>query len=116
MSLISPLADGATEAECRHEFDGMKLILERRFPDAELVDEWSGVAPGLTGTRTGYAVAYDLVDDFFGATMPLRSEAYLFCNVDKLWAVKYRITYPRAVEARSAIASFIATTPTRTGP
>jgi hypothetical protein len=114
MSLISPLGEHAGEADCRTEFDGVGVVIGQRFPDAILVREWEEAAPDLAGQRPGLAVAYDFEADILGPTMPVRSEAYLFCGVNRAWAVKYRITYPRTFDAADSIKAFIAASPART--
>jgi hypothetical protein len=38
---------------------------------------------------------------------PFRSEAYLFCYVGGRWSVKYRFTYPAAIDAADEITDFM---------
>ena len=38
---------------------------------------------------------------------PLRSETYLFCYVGGRWRVKYRFTYPAALDAQHGIEDFM---------
>ena len=111
MSLISTTGEKPSEADCEAEFDGMDAIIRQRFPDAEMVREWREVRPAGLGQDAGRAAAYDFETDILGSTMPVRSEAHLFCGTDSAWAVKYRITYPRAFDAKDAIEAFIASSP-----
>jgi hypothetical protein len=114
MNLISPLGEQASEADCRTEFDGVGVVIGQRFPAATLVREWEEAAPDLAGQRPGLAAAYDFETDILGPNMPVRSEAYLFCGVNRAWAVKYRITYPRTFDAADSIRAFIAASPAHT--
>jgi hypothetical protein len=114
MNLISPLGENAGEGACRVEFAGMGVVIAQRFSGATLVREWQETVPGLSERRPGLAAAYDFEADILGPTMLVRSESYLFCGVNRAWAVKYRITYPRSFDAADSIRTFIAASPAYT--
>lgn len=114
MNLISPLGEHAGEGACRVEFSGVGVVLAQRFPGTTLVREWQEPAPDPAAQRPGLAAAYDFETDMPGPTMPVRSEVYLFCGVNRAWAVKYRITYPRGFDATDSIRAFIAASPAHT--
>jgi hypothetical protein len=109
MTLLPP--SPTVDESCREEFDGVKQTLSQRFPDAELIDEWSESAPHLSTVGTGHAAAYEITANLFGTTEALRSEAYLFCAVGKLWAVKYRASYSERLLGTSMVRDVIATAP-----
>jgi hypothetical protein len=110
MSALPP-APTADES-CRMEFEEVKRSIVLRFPDATLVDEWNESVPRPTGTRNGLAAAYEVTANMFGGPRePIGSEAYLFCAVRGSWAVKYRVSYAKALLDASMAADVIAAAP-----
>ena len=111
-----PANPATSVARCAEEFSSVKAALLIHFPDAEEVDHWRESVPGLSDDFPGRAVAYHLTGDILGPEQALRSEAHLFCTVRGLWAVKYRISYPQALDAAAAVESFMRATPVLPAP
>jgi hypothetical protein len=99
------------QALCRDEYEDVKHVVNIRFPEAELIDEWRPTLANLSNAGEAYAAAFHVTSDLLGQEMPVRSEVYVFCNVDRLWFVKYRLTYPRDYPQRDLLASMLAATP-----
>lgn len=110
MSALPPAP--TVDESCSMEFEEVKRSIVLRFPDASLVDERNESVPRLTGTRTGLAAAYEITANMFGgAKEPIRSEAHLFCAVGDSWAVKYRVSYAKALLNTSIAGDVIAAAP-----
>jgi hypothetical protein len=58
-------------------------------------------------TYPGFAATFRYDEDFFGEVQPVRSQLILFPTVRGNWMVKYRITYPDAVDGASQATAFI---------
>jgi outer membrane lipoprotein-sorting protein len=108
------------EDTCRQVFEGSKKSALQLYANPFVRE--TGATPARFGsTQSGYRVIFDAdkrydipADDVFtDADGPLTSELYLYCAIDKYWHVKYRFTYPRSVDARTAVNDFMAKVPAR---
>jgi hypothetical protein len=76
-------------------------------PGAELVDggETSFAQGGITYPGAFSTFRYN--EDFFGRVQKVHSELRLFPMVGGKWMVKYRVTYPEAVDGAAGADAFI---------
>jgi hypothetical protein len=113
LSVGSPqnVIDGARNELCRRQFATVKRDIEQR-PGAKLLSE-DEVPPifGAAG-RPGRRAVYALDGAMDERRQMQRSEARLYCYVDKDWLVKYRATGPADVDPMQAITPFLPQIPT----
>jgi hypothetical protein len=86
--------------------DEQQAIVELH-PGADVVQEGATTFEQHGVSHPGALSVFRYDEDFFGRTVPVESRLYLFPMVAGKWMVKYRITFPEAVDAASDVNAFI---------
>ena len=55
----------------------------------------------------GFTATFRYREDFFGDVQPVESQLFLFPNVRGNWMIKYRVTFPEAVDGASQATAFL---------
>jgi len=76
-------------------------------PSAELVDGGEASFDQHGVSYPGAFSTYRYNEDFFGRVQKVRSQLHLFPMVGGKWMVKYRVTYPEAVDGAAQANAFI---------
>lgn len=107
-SLVSIGSPTETVASARtflakNEFETRKREILQPRPGAQLIEDTEISIP-IDGTvRIGRIATFEYEEKFSGRQQPLRSHLCMFNFVDGKWAIKYRITYPKSLEATREI-------------
>jgi hypothetical protein len=101
--------DQARRELCDAQFAGILREIATVHPTATLIEDEPTTLQQRGVRFPGRKLAFTISSpSAFGKShAPLRSEASLFCYVGGRWTVKYRFTYPAAVRAGRAIATFM---------
>ena len=106
------IAGNARDNLCRQDFARREQELRRAHPDAHKTAEQDLPQSPADQFRLGLMASFDYDQLFFGtAPGPVRSDLYLFCNVDGRWAFEYRFTAPRGFDAAGRVADFMTKLP-----
>jgi hypothetical protein len=92
-----------TESEFRRRQDEIL----RFNPTAKLIEEHDVSRSEAGRIYVGKAATYELIGPFGNDKIPLTSRLYVYCFVDPEWAIEYRFSYPRQMNADAAIQQFI---------
>ncbi|MGO1076098.1 hypothetical protein [Inquilinus sp. CA228] len=106
------LSEGLIRSElCRQEQDRRKQELLDFHPEARLLREGAIRPPHGEAGVPGNVVTYE-TRDFINNTKGLvRSEIYIFCYVQNLWIVKYRVTPVQDSASEAILADFMRQVP-----
>lgn len=115
--LVSPTAAGAStvasldpmlrDTVCQQEVGRRETELTTLHPEAQLIREDPIAAPH-GGTSVPGTVAVFETNDFVNNTPGrVRSELYIFCYVQDLWIVKYRVTPVQDRTSEAILAAFM---------
>lgn len=93
------------------DFDGSKKAITTVTSKAKVFEEKPVTLSPAAARRTGRMAVFEgLVDD---QGQEQDSRLYLFCDIDNSdgWLVKYRFSYPRAIDATKTIDEFMLAAP-----
>lgn len=113
MPTISPMA-AREPATCRRLFDqvvgeAMSIFREPKIDIDEIVP--SPVDAEKSGHHAVLSASGHPAFSEQGMPGPLKTEVYLFCDIDTLWLLKYRITYPASMDAKPIVAELMKSVP-----
>lgn len=98
---------------CRQEMEWRKQELLTLHPEARLIREESVEAPRNATSVPGNVAVYE-TDDFINNTPGhVRSEIHIFCYVEGIWIVKYRVTPVQGRTSEAILADFMRQVPWR---
>jgi hypothetical protein len=101
--------DAARRELCNAQFAGVEHELQTVHPTATVLENGAATITQAGAAYAGRKLVFVVSGpSAFGKDhAPLRSEAYLFCYVGGRWSVKYRFTYPAALDAQHGIEDFM---------
>jgi len=92
---------------CQQEVGRRETELTTLHPEAQLIREDAVAAPhGETQVR-GTVAVYETSDFINNTAKPVRSDLYIFCYVQNLWIVKYRVTPVQDGTSEAILADFM---------
>lgn len=91
----------------KNEFEARKREVMLPRPGARLIEDTEISIPIGGTVRVGRIATFEYAERFAGQQQPLRSHLCMFNFVGGKWALKYRITYPRSLEATREIDSIL---------
>jgi hypothetical protein len=108
-SIGSPksVVDEARRTLAQGEFQRCKDEITRVHAGARLASESEITSPSVGLTQGGYFACYTFTDQFAGRIGPVESLLYVFCYAGDGWTIKFRVTYPKGVDARTAVNRFL---------
>ena len=108
-SIGSPqnVIDQARTKLSEQEFERCKLEIVNNNSGAKLIEQREVTHLESTQAYKGKLAIYEYNYSFGGPPVPVRSYLYLFCYVDGKWAIKYRFTHPKDVDALPTIEAFL---------
>jgi hypothetical protein len=96
---------------CRQELGRREQELVAFHPEARLIREDTVAPPHNEAGVPGHVAIYE-TNDFINNTPGLvRSEIYIFCYVERLWIVKYRVTPVHDDASGAVLAAFMRQVP-----
>jgi hypothetical protein len=96
---------------CSNEFARREKEVVGVHPGARLIEEKTAPSPGGGRQVPGEMAAFEYDDLFGGQRRAIHSELYVFCYVGGKWSFEYRFSSFRSLDAREAIATFMAALP-----
>ena len=87
----------------KNEFEARKREITQPRPGARLIEDTEISIPIGGTVRVGRMATFEYEEKFAGKQQALRSHLCMFNYVGGKWALKYRITYPKHLEATSEI-------------
>lgn len=87
----------------KNEWEARKREVLQPRPGARLIEDTEISIPIGGAVRVGRMATFEFDGQFAGQQQSLRSHLCMFNFVGGKWALKYRITYPRSVEATREI-------------
>jgi hypothetical protein len=91
----------------KNEFEARKREIMQPRPGARLIEDTEISIPIGGNVRIGRMATFEYDEQFAGRQQSLRSHLCMFNFVGGKWALKYRITYPRGLEATREIDSVL---------
>lgn len=101
----------ARRMAAQREFDIRKREILDSHTNTRVIQEDDALLPQGGSTYQGRKARFEFEDTFRGRRLPLSSELYLFTFVEDRWTIKYRFTYPKAVDASAEIQAFMRNLP-----
>lgn len=113
VSIGSPVnvVESARATMCENEYEARKREIIGAHPGAKLLSEDVLASPNRGVIGAGKTATYEYEEVFAGVLQPLHSRLDMFCYIGGKWTVKYRFTYPAALDAKPDLAKFIETVP-----
>ena len=87
----------------KNEFEARKREIAQPRPGARLIEDTEISIPVGGTVRVGRMATFEYEEQFAGKQQTLRSHLCMFNYVGGNWALKYRITYPKHLEATREI-------------
>lgn len=96
---------------CRQEMEWRKQELLTLHPAARLIREGAVEAPHNSTSVPGNIAVYETDDFINNKSGPVRSEIHIFCYVEGIWIVKYRVTPVQDGTSEAVLADFMRQVP-----
>lgn len=105
--LPPPVAPDVRERICREHFDGIEAAIRQAYGQGVRIERTEAAPMPRVDPHLMYRSVARIEADIGRGPEPLISETRLYCFVDFVWLVKYRISASAGMDASAAIESFV---------